>query len=672
MALIGSITNWGEIQGQINDANGVLTGVISSAELLGGEIVGLRGLKGDKGDKGDTGNTGADGYSPSASVSKVGDTSTITITDKDGTTTAEVDDGKSPVIFDYDLDNPTTPSYTEIGSAIGSGKRCYVRVYRSSDVYGDETFLPLVKFSSEYYVFFSVTATIGTYSALIYNVSTMLPASYITGSLQQELVSGTNIKTINNTSLLGSGNIDIQGGGASAFVAEYGFTPYADVKDAYDEDAIIICTTDDSGNTVISQLAYFDDANDIFYFAQPQGEGWWYASIAIDDTWDDGLIQFAPTDTATQLRDGLMSALDKQKLDGIASGAEVNVQSDWNEADSTADDYIKNKPTIPTDFTGATSSSVGVHGLVPAPNSGGQDKVLSADGNWYNVKISEYLDLDNNDKGLCIALDDDSNATKHCYNFSFRSGITLLKASTSDYGFTKLSSSTSSTSTSLAATPSAVKAAYDEATDATATPTASKKSKFDSDAHMNSTDMTTGADSELEDFIDGLNVGGGSAFLDMFYPVGSYYETSDGTFDPNAKWGGTWTSETISDAVIVAAGTSNSWYYKKYSDGTFEAHINTSKTVAVNTSAGQLYTSAEQSITLPAIGQQAMNYGSVQYRGAEATWAKVNALTTSSFSFNFLTTVSRSSAQRYVTATIKGLWKTYATPSTIYRWYRTA
>ena len=33
---------------------------------------------------------------------------------------------------------------------------------------------------------------------------------------QDTLVSGTNIKTINNTSLLGSGNIDIQGGGGSA------------------------------------------------------------------------------------------------------------------------------------------------------------------------------------------------------------------------------------------------------------------------------------------------------------------------------------------------------------------------------------------------------------------------------------------------------------------------
>jgi hypothetical protein len=38
---------------------------------------------------------------------------------------------------------------------------------------------------------------------------------------------------------------------------------------------------------------------------------------------------------------------EKAKLSGIASGAEVNVQADWTQADSTADDYIKNKPNIP-------------------------------------------------------------------------------------------------------------------------------------------------------------------------------------------------------------------------------------------------------------------------------------------------------------------------------------
>ena len=36
------------------------------------------------------------------------------------------------------------------------------------------------------------------------------------------------------------------------------------------------------------------------------------------------------------------------KLNGIAAGAEVNVQSDWNETDTASDAYIQNKPSIPT------------------------------------------------------------------------------------------------------------------------------------------------------------------------------------------------------------------------------------------------------------------------------------------------------------------------------------
>lgn len=39
---------------------------------------------------------------------------------------------------------------------------------------------------------------------------------------------------------------------------------------------------------------------------------------------------------------------EKTKLASVASGAEANVQSDWSQSDSSADDYIKNKPTIPT------------------------------------------------------------------------------------------------------------------------------------------------------------------------------------------------------------------------------------------------------------------------------------------------------------------------------------
>ena len=55
---------------------------------------------------------------------------------------------------------------------------------------------------------------------------------------------------------------------------------------------------------------------------------------------------------------GLMSSSDKIKLDGISSGAEANVQSDWNQTTTTADDYIKNKPTLGT----AASKNVAASG----------------------------------------------------------------------------------------------------------------------------------------------------------------------------------------------------------------------------------------------------------------------------------------------------------------------
>ena len=63
-------------------------------------------------------------------------------------------------------------------------------------------------------------------------------------------------------------------------------------------------------------------------------------------------VTIAATDTtystATTSAAGLMSASDKTKLDGIASGAEVNVQANWTQTTTTADDYIKNKPTNAT------------------------------------------------------------------------------------------------------------------------------------------------------------------------------------------------------------------------------------------------------------------------------------------------------------------------------------
>jgi hypothetical protein len=62
------------------------------------------------------------------------------------------------------------------------------------------------------------------------------------------------------------------------------------------------------------------------------------------------------------------------KLAGIAEGAEVNVQADWNQVINTADDYIKNKPTIPaaadgseTKVTAGTNVTVTGSGTTTSP-----------------------------------------------------------------------------------------------------------------------------------------------------------------------------------------------------------------------------------------------------------------------------------------------------------------
>lgn len=67
-------------------------------------------------------------------------------------------------------------------------------------------------------------------------------------------------------------------------------------------------------------------------------------------------------------------------------------------------------------------------------------------------------------------------------------------------------------------------------------PTANVDARFDTAAQLNSTDMTS---QELNSFVSSLTAER-SNLIDLFYPVGSYYETSDINFDPNVSWSGTW------------------------------------------------------------------------------------------------------------------------------------
>lgn len=71
----------------------------------------------------------------------------------------------------------------------------------------------------------------------------------------------------------------------------------------------------------------------------------------------DGMLEsYVLEETGKGLSTNDYTTTEKNKLAGIAGGAEVNVQSDWNITDTGSDAFIKNKPTIPAALSKATKA----------------------------------------------------------------------------------------------------------------------------------------------------------------------------------------------------------------------------------------------------------------------------------------------------------------------------
>ena len=91
------------------------------------------------------------------------------------------------------------------------------------------------------------------------------------------------------------------------------------------------------------------------------------AEVNVQSDWSqsntsaDDYIKNKPTNATTSTA-GFMSAADKTKLDGIAANAEVNVQANWNETNTSSDAYIQNKPVANTtlDTAGAFADAKAV------------------------------------------------------------------------------------------------------------------------------------------------------------------------------------------------------------------------------------------------------------------------------------------------------------------------
>ena len=94
---------------------------------------------------------------------------------------------------------------------------------------------------------------------------------------------------------------------------------------------------------------------------------------------------------------------DVEKLNGIEVGAEVNVQPDWDQTDSSADDYIKNKPNIVKNVRGTFVAGITQIEVPFKASEFGDYPLLRAYNNWSLELIGEtsyinYSDTYGNDR----------------------------------------------------------------------------------------------------------------------------------------------------------------------------------------------------------------------------------------------------------------------------------
>ena len=135
-------------------------------------------------------------------------------------------------------------------------------------------------------------------------------------------------------------------------------------------------------------------------------------AVTYDDT--SGKLNFVSTDTnttyseATSSDAGLMSTAHHDKLDGIAAGAEVNVQSDWNS--SSGDSQILNKPTIPVDLTSDGAGTIHANNVPTLNQDTTGTSAVATTARGLQSTVDGDIDI-TSDGHVTIKLDKDNDET---------------------------------------------------------------------------------------------------------------------------------------------------------------------------------------------------------------------------------------------------------------------
>ena len=170
----------------------------------------------------------------------------------------------------------------------------------------------------------------------------------------------------------------------------------------------------------------------------------------------------------------------------------------------------------------------------------------------------------------------------------------------------------------------------------------------------------------------------GFKLIDLFYPIGSYYETSNSSFNPNTAMGGTWVREQIEDDYVVDEINNGIWIGRKWASGKLELYMYYS---GVPTGGKHYWTSANNIL----YGYRVEGFVFPQgWKPLNTTYnVTVNWNIGSGFCMDSTYGSDTNGFKIYALATqanitnvqakvlVTGYWKSFGSP-TKYRWHRTA
>jgi hypothetical protein len=410
------------------------------------------GVDGQDGQDGADGADGADGFSPIATVSKVGDTATISITDENGTTTATISDG-------------TDGTDGQDGTDGADGFSPSATVSKSGDT-----------------ATISITDKDGTTTTTITDGEDGRD-----GTDGTDGVDGVGIVSITKTATVG-------------------------LVDTY-------------------TILYSDGTTSTFDVTNGQN-----GSGSVADVWVDG----------SSVLDGDTAKIDLTGKSDVGHTHTKSAITDFPtlSAVATSGSYndLSNKPTIPTvNNATLTIQKNGTNVQTFTANSSSNKTA--------NITVPTAVSELTNDSGYITGYTE----TDPVFSASAASGISSSDIDNWDAKQDELVSGVSIRT--INGTSVLGSGDIQVAAGGTPTPTADTVAEFDSSACMNSSDMSS---ADVASFVASLNISAPSTLIDVFYPVGSYYETSDTSFNPNIAWSGTWVLET--EGQVHISGSINGTY----------------------------------------------------------------------------------------------------------------